>query len=97
MVVTVLEAHVPESRLDEVEPVFRNAMTDLPPEIVETFLTRSASDPTLFRLHTVWTSREALDAMRRSGVKPKGIQMFEAVGAHPDLAIFEVVVHRSHE
>lgn len=39
---------------------------------------------------------EALQAMRQSGVKPKGVQMFEAVGASPTLSIFDVVVHSKH-
>lgn len=93
MVMTVLEAHVPTTRLSEVERVFREGMSPLPPEITESYLVRDSEDPSLFRLNTVWQSMEALQAMRRSGVKPKGVQMFEAVGANPRLSIFEVVVH----
>ena len=36
---------------------------------------------------------EALLAMRRSGVPPKGVQMFQSVGARPELTAYDVVVH----
>ncbi len=96
MVITVLEARVPEDRIGDVEAVFRQGIVNLPPEIAETYLVKDTSDSTLYRLNTVWRSRQALDAMRASGVKPKGVQMFEAVGANPTLSIFEVVVHGHH-
>ena len=94
MVMTVLEARVPADRLGEVERVFREGTAGLPPEIVETYLVRDTKDPALFRLTTVWRSMDDLAKMRRPGVKPKGVQMFEAVGATPALSVFEVVVHQ---
>lgn len=96
MVMSVLEARVPMDRLPDVERVFREGMAPLPPEIVESYLVRDIKDPALFRLNTVWRSMEALQATRQSGVKPKGVQMFEAVGATPTLSVFEVVVHAQH-
>ena len=96
MVMTVLEARVPAERLANVEQVFREGMAALPAEIVESYLVRDTKDPSLFRLNTIWRSMEALQAMRQSGVKPKGVQMFEAVGATPSLSVFEVVVHSTH-
>jgi hypothetical protein len=93
MVMTVLEARVPAERLSDVERVFREGMSPLPPDIVESYLVRDTKDPSLFRLTTVWRSMEALQAMRQSGAKPKGVQMFEAVGATSSLSVFEVVIH----
>lgn len=92
---TIPEANVPQDRLAEVREVFAEGTAQLPPEIMETYLVRDTRNPALFRLRTVWRSREALERMRASGVKPKGVQMFEAVGAEPKLSAFEVVVHRS--
>ena len=96
MIMTVLEARVATNHLSDVERVFREGMQPLPPEIVESYLVRDTNDPSLFRLTTLWRSMEALEAMRKSGVKPKGLQMFEAVGAKPFLSVFEVVVHAHH-
>ena len=96
MIMTVLEARVATDHHSDVEKVFREGMQPLPPEIVESYLVRDTNDPSLFRLTTLWRSMEALEAMRQSGVKPKGLQMFEAVGAKPFLHVFEVVVHAHH-
>ncbi|MBZ5590353.1 MAG: antibiotic biosynthesis monooxygenase, partial [Acidobacteriia bacterium] len=62
MVMTVLEARVPNERLAEVEPLFSLGTAQLPPEILATYLVRDADEPTLFRLNTVWRTREALEA-----------------------------------
>lgn len=96
MVITVLEARVPAERLGDVEAVFREGMANLPPEVVESYLVKDTKDTSLYRLNTVWRSRQALEAMRTSGLRPKGVQMFEAVGASPTLSIFEVIVHGHH-
>jgi heme-degrading monooxygenase HmoA len=96
MVMTVLEARVPTERLADVERVFREGMSNVPAEINETYLVRDTNDPSLFRLNTVWRSMQDLQTMRQSGFKPKGVQMFEAVGSTPTLSIFEVVVHCRH-
>jgi quinol monooxygenase YgiN len=96
MVITVLEAHVPAEHISDVQRVFSQGMRPLPPEIIESYLVRDTKDQSLFRLNTVWKSMEALQAMRQSGETPKGVQMFEAVGAKPSLSIFEVVIHSQH-
>jgi hypothetical protein len=96
MVMTVLEARIPAEQIAKVDRVFREGMTPLPPEIVESYLVRDSKDPSLFRLTTIWKSLQDLQTMRQSGVKPKGVQMFEAVGAAPTLSIFDVVVRSTH-
>ncbi len=96
MVMTVLEARVPAGQLGDVERVFRDGMSSLPSEIVEVFLVLDTKDPSIFRLNTVWRSMGDLQKMRQSGVKPKGVQMFEAAGAQPALSISEIIVHRHH-
>jgi quinol monooxygenase YgiN len=98
MVVTILEANVAEERVGELERVYRDMTAEIPPEIVETFLVRGSDEAGVFRIITVWSSREALDRMRAqtaaAGTKPGGVLIFEAVGAAPTLKINEVVVHR---
>lgn len=96
MVITILEAGIPSDRLANAEVVFREGMKELPDEIIESFFVRDENHSNRFRLVTVWRSMEALLAMRQSGVKPKGVQMFEEVGAKPELSIFDVVVHATH-
>ena len=94
MVMTILNAAVQPERVGDLERTYRQGTTDLPPEIVETFLVRGGGS--YFRIVTVWSSRAALDAMRSSGVTPRGVQIFQSVGATPELAVLDVVVHREH-
>jgi heme-degrading monooxygenase HmoA len=60
---------------------------------VHSFLVQGADDPALWRVVTVWHSRDALAAYRRSVEVAGGVLMFRAVGAEPVLAIFDVAVH----
>jgi quinol monooxygenase YgiN len=95
VVITVLEARVADDRVQDLEHAYKDGTTELPPDlIVETFLVRDSSDAGLWRIITVWASREALEQMRSSGVKPKGVQIFEAAGAAPTLSVLDVAVHR---
>lgn len=96
IVVTALSAEVGPDRADDLFGAYR-ALADLPPIIVESFLL-SAVDRDLWRISTVFTSREDLDAMREemraSGQVPAGVQVFRSAGgADPELTIFEVATH----
>ena len=91
MVMTVLEARVDPARAPDLERAFREAAAELPSGIVRTSLVRDARDPSLFRIVTFWASREALQAMRASGETPKGVLMFRAAGAEPQLSVSDVV------
>lgn len=91
MVMTILEAHVSSEQWNELERIFSEETKQLDPGIVQTFLLHSSSDPTLWRIATVWESREALAAMRQSVVKPRGVLMFHRVGTEPVLSVFDIV------
>ncbi|MGH7474941.1 MAG: antibiotic biosynthesis monooxygenase [Longimicrobiales bacterium] len=91
MVITVLKAEVREDRVADLEQAYRDASADIPTGIVETFLARDAREATSWHIITVWSSRVALEAMRASGATPKGVQIFRAAGAEPDLSVLEVV------
>jgi quinol monooxygenase YgiN len=97
MVITILEAQVARDRIGDLERQYREGTSALPADIAETFLVRDAQDATLFRIVTVWASREALEEMRAAPEKPKGVQMFEAAGASPTLSVLDVVTHQRNE
>lgn len=94
MMMTVLEALVDPSRADDLMSEYRAGTSQLPPEIRTTFLVRDTRDARRYRIVTVWTSQAALEAMRASGVTPKGVQIFQAVGATPELSVYEVLVQQ---
>ena len=56
----------------------------------QSFLVQDIADPTLWRIITLWESREALEEMRKQGT-PGGVLMFRSVGTEPELTIFGVV------
>ena len=93
---TVLKAHVSSDRVADLERAYQEAIAALPPGISETFLVRDTRSSSSFQIVTVWNNQSELDAMRRSGITPKGVQIFQSVGAAPDLSILDIVAHGHH-
>lgn len=89
MILTVLEAMVAPERAEELQAAFRSAAAEVPPGLVRTQLVHSVNDAR-WRIETLWSSREALDAMRSKGT-PAGVLMFRAAGPEPTLGVFTVV------
>jgi quinol monooxygenase YgiN len=93
MVMTILEAQVDPSKWEAMRQSYTTGSTELPPQMAQTFLLQSASDPTIWRMASVWKSREALDEYRQSVETPGGVLFFRSVGAEPTLSIFDVAAH----
>ena len=93
MVITILEAHVAPEKATILEEAYKQATGRLDAGITQTFLLRGSKDSSLWRIVTVWQSRDALEAMRRSGDTPRGVLMFRATEAEPILSVFDVVAH----
>jgi heme-degrading monooxygenase HmoA len=90
MILTVLEARVEPQRESALQSAYQDAgRGDLPPGLVRSTLLRAVNDRTLWRIETLWASREALDAMRGAGT-PRGILIFRAAEAEPTLSVLEV-------
>ena len=91
LVITVLDAHVTPERAADLQAAYAEAARGpFPLGLVRSSLLRHAGDPTQWRIETVWESQEALAAMRRAG-RPRGLQIFEAARAQPEVSIFDVV------
>jgi hypothetical protein len=88
VVLTVLEARVAPERASDLQAAYE-AAGPLPPGLVRSQLLRDANDPGVWRIQTLWESREALVAMRGKGT-PAGVLMFRSAGAEPTLTVFEV-------
>lgn len=93
MVMTILEARVAPERWAAFEQAYREGITQLDAGITQTFLVHSSADSALWRILTLWRSREALEDMRRSAETPRGVMMFRAAGAEPTLSVFDVAAH----
>ena len=94
MVITILEAHIAPDMAPALLTAYQNGLSHLPPQMVQTFLINSTADKSVWRILSVWKSREALEEMRRSRETPEGILMFRAAGAEdPKLSIFDVAAY----
>ncbi|MCW4352111.1 antibiotic biosynthesis monooxygenase [Hoyosella sp. YIM 151337] len=94
MVVTILEGTVPIDKFDEFAANYRAVTAGtLPPQMIETFLAHSAHDPSVWRIITIWHSREALEEYRKSVDTPGGILLFRSVGVEPNLLALDVAAH----
>ena len=91
MVMTILEARVTPDKWDSLEQAYKAGIRQLDPGITQTLLAHSSADSMLWRIITVWSSRQVLEAMRRSTETPRGVLMFRSAGAEPTLSVFDVV------
>ncbi len=79
-------------RLPDLLRAFEGARRSaLPPFILRSFLLRSDQDRDVWRIMTVFRSREDLDAMRASGQTPRAVALFRAAGADPAFSLFQVI------
>ena len=93
MIVTQLEGRVSPEKTDILTTAFDKALKDLPSALEYSYLVQDSTDKEIWRVITVWKSREALLSYRESIDTPEGILMFRAAGTEPTLTISEVVRH----
>ncbi len=92
MVMTILEGHVTKENWPAIEQAFQQAAEVEEPGLVRSYLIHDFKEPELWRILTIWSSREALDAMRKSQETPKGVLMFRSAGTEPILTISDIVM-----
>ena len=91
-VVTIVEGRVPVSKAKEFETAYESLKQDaLTPGLIRSSLLRKSDNPEIYRIETVWESREALEKMRSSTQTPKAIELFQKVKASPRLEIYDLV------
>ena len=97
MVITEVEANVAEGHWELMRRSYRQLAAKLEPQIVRSYLLQGTSDPTLWRVMTVWVSQEGLEEYRRSVDTPGALVLFRSVGAEPTRSIFNVVESASSD
>jgi quinol monooxygenase YgiN len=91
MVLTQLEATVSEDQWETLKQAYREEINEpLPDYLLQTYLVQDENQRDLWRILTVWKSRQALLDYRASVETPSGVLMFRAAGAEPKLTIFTV-------
>jgi quinol monooxygenase YgiN len=90
-IMTIVKGQVPVERRASFEVAYRSIRENsLPPELKMSFLTRGTDDSGTYVIETVWSSQDALDAMRAT-TKPRAIALFEEIGVSPKVEIHEIV------
>ncbi len=92
-IMTVVEGKVLPSKLEEFQSAYAAVRNDpKPPGWVRSMLLHDTTELGLFRISTLWESREALDRMRGSTKVPVAVALFRTVGIEPAVRIFAVPV-----
>ena len=89
MFVTIVEGAVEAAREGDLRSAWKEISTGvLPAGFIESSLLRTEDG--IWRVVTVWESKEAVMAMRASGEPPAAPAMFEQAGSKPSLSMWTV-------
>jgi heme-degrading monooxygenase HmoA len=97
MVMTILEGRVSKDNWSVLELAYQEGSHIQEPGLLQSFLIHSTREADLWRIITLWSSRDALDAMRKTNETPRGVLMFHQAHTEPLLSIFEVVQEINRE
>ena len=91
-IVTVVEGAVPAGKEAELEQAFKEAKQQAAPQgLLTSTLLRNVNQPQIYRIQTVWLSKEVLEKMRQTTATPKAFELFQKVGAKAQLQVYEEV------
>jgi hypothetical protein len=94
MFVTIVEGVVDPGREDDLRSAWERRPSPPPAGFIQSFLLRG--DDAVWRIVTVWESREAVTAMRASVKRPPALVMFDQAGvADPNASFWTVEGHAS--
>ena len=90
MIVTILEGKLSRDKIPLLRKKYNEILQNRPPAIVNTYLLKDTKDQNIFKIITVWKSKEDLEVMRKQGT-PAGVLLFREAGVEPALNIYEVI------
>lgn len=91
-ILTILEASVTSDKWNLLQQEY--AAVDkhsLPKSVLTSYLIQDSANQEIWRIITIWESREAIDEYRKSVETPAWILVFRAAGAEPSLTISEII------
>lgn len=93
-VVTMVSARITPDRVPDLTGAFSQALrAGLPGQRRQTSLLHGDDD--LWRIVTVWRSREDLDAYLASGAEPFAPRLLREAGGSPEVDVFELILDSS--
>ena len=95
MIVTNLEALVLQEKWQELQNAYLQVdKASLPNGLLNSHLAQDQSNPKLWRILTVWKSKEDMEAYRKSVETPAWFLVFRSVGAEPKLSISDIMISK---
>jgi hypothetical protein len=89
MFITMVEGGVDDAREGDLRSAWDERTSgDLPTGLVETYLMHA--DDGVWRIVTLWESKDAVMAMRATVEKPTAIWIFEQAGSRPSVSMWTV-------
>jgi heme-degrading monooxygenase HmoA len=90
-VMTVVEGKILKTKTQEFLAMYASVRHQAkPPGWKRSMLLHDTNEEGLYRISTLWDSREALDQMRKNTRVPFAVQIFRTCGVEPNVRIFEV-------
>lgn len=93
MIITILEANVTSERWEVIEQAFRTGIRHIPTQLLQTFLIQDTQRPNLWRIITVWQSKEAYEEVKGAAIISACTEMFRSAGVEPTRRIFKIHAH----
>ena len=91
MVMTILEGRLSEENWPALEEAYKRGAEHQELGLVRSYLIHSLKESDLWRILTIWSSREALEAMRKTAETPTGVLMFRSAGIVPTLSVYDII------
>src|SRR5436309_15081312 len=90
-VMTVVERKISKTRTSEILAMYTDVKDQPKPAgWKRSMLLHDTSEGGLYRISTLWESREALEQMRKNSRVPFAVQIFRTHSSEPNVRIFEV-------
>ena len=93
MIITIIEANVPQEKWLDLEMAYKAKIHHVPPQLKETYLIHDRNYPEVWRIISIWRSIEAYEEVSNSPIYETCMQVFRAVDVHPTRRIFDVPAH----
>jgi quinol monooxygenase YgiN len=93
MYITIIEGRVNQGRWTALEQAYRDAIRHVPLQLRETYLIQDEDSPRIWRLISIWRSREAYEEVEKLGHIETSLQVFRSVDVEPTHRQFEVRAH----
>jgi len=92
MILTTLEARIESEKWNTLKEAYEKVdRQSLPESLLSSHLVQDENDANVWRIITLWRSREDMDAYRKSVEVPAWFLVFRAAGSEPTLTISTVL------